>query len=76
MQHTKWGKQKETILATYNAISQFINFATPVGLPTTAPLNLTEPLCGQNSTLRIANVWQIMSAYDHMDAVLPDEPHS
>jgi hypothetical protein len=52
---TKWGKQKETITNTYNAITRpVMEYAGTIWAPITAPTNLNKLQIIQNTALRIA----------------------
>ena len=52
---TKWGKQKETIINTYNAITRpVMEYAGTIWAPITAPTNLNKLQKIQNTALRIA----------------------
>ena len=52
---TQWSKQKETIVATYKAISQpIIEYASTVWSPIVSHTNLNKLQITQNSALRLA----------------------
>ena len=52
---TKWGKQKETIVATYKAITQpILEYASTIWSPSSKDTNIQKLQTVQNSALRIA----------------------
>jgi hypothetical protein len=52
---TKWGKQKETLINTYNAITRpVMEYASTIWAPITAQTNLNKLQIIQNTALRIA----------------------
>src|SRR5207244_5875770 len=52
---TKWGKQKETILAIYKALTRpIIEYASTIWSPIVKPTNIAQLQTTQNTALRIA----------------------
>ncbi|XP_036332737.1 uncharacterized protein LOC118744114, partial [Rhagoletis pomonella] len=75
-----WGKDKETLLATYKAIGRpVLNYAAPVWSPGTSWTQWTKLQTGQNAALRTATGCLLMTPEHHLHSeaqVLPVREHN
>ena len=76
---TSWGKEKETLLTTYKAISgSLLNYGAPIWTPNLSASNWNELQSKQNAALRVATGCLKMTAVDHLHAetkTLPVKEH-
>ena len=76
---TKWGKQKETIINTYKAITRpVLEYASTIWSPIVAPTNINKLQVIQNTALRIATGCTKDSNIEHLHnetKILPMTEH-
>lgn len=75
-----WGKQKETLITTYKAISRpLINYGAPIWTPQLSDTHWQSLQTSQNAALRTATGCHLMSDVEHLHAetmVLPVKIHN
>ena len=75
-----WGKDKETLTATYKAIGQSVtNYCAPIWTPTVSHTNWESLQVGQNEALRTITGSYKASSLDHLHAeckIMPVKEHS
>lgn len=77
---SNWGKEKETMITTYKAISRpILNYAAPVWTPQLANTHWSKLQVCQNSALRSATGCHLMSSVDQLHQeteILPAKAHN